>query len=253
MGTNMNNEQAKAILGSYRSNGQDAEDPAFAEALRQSRLDPSLKKWFQEEQEFDAGIARAFQSITPPTEAKSLVQATSAPTTRRGRHWWPLALAASLLIVATIAYSLKSRPTGLVLPAEATLAQLATNLSEHHAAMGLMSTDLSRVRQWIADRGGPLPDTLPPGLANMMILGCETWNTSRGKVSLVCFVGDQKQMVHLYIFENVSEHPGLPAIDHPRLRTEGNWSLALWQNHGHAYVLGSPLDSGLSAESFFQT
>jgi len=249
----MNNEYAKAILGSYRSNGQDAEDPFFAEALRQARLDPSLKKWFQEEQDFDAGIARALQSITPPADAKALIIATASSTTRKRRPWWPLALAASLLVVASVAFSLKSRSTGLALPAEATLAQLATNLSEHHASMGLMSSDLGRVRQWIANRGGPLPDTLPPKLADLMILGCETWDTSRGKVSLVCFVGDQKQMVHLYIFENAAQHPGLPAIDHPQLSTEGNWSLALWQNHGHAYVLGSPLDSDLSPESFFQS
>jgi hypothetical protein len=249
----MNNDHAKIVLSVYRPHGQDANDPFFAEALQQAKLDPSLAAWLSDEQRFDADFATHLRSITAPADAKTMIKATMGASTGRRRRGWPLALAASLAVVLTTSILLKNRPSGLPLPENATVAQLVTNLAEHHATIGLMSGDFARVRQWISDKGGPLPEDLPPGLAKLMILGCETWNTTRGKVSLVCFVGEGKRMVHLYIFEKAADFPGLPDFAHPRLQQEGNWSLALWQNNGRAYVLGSPLSSSLPVTSFFQT
>jgi len=249
----MNNDHAKIVLSVYRPHGQDADDPFFADALKQAKMDPSLSAWLKSEQSFDAEFATALRAVPAPANAKNMIKATMGASAGRRRRWWPLAVAACMAILLATSLLLKNRPTGLPLPENATIAQLATNLAEHHASIGLMSGDFSRVRQWISERGGPLPDDLPPGLAKMMVLGCETWNTTRGKVSLVCFVAESKQMVHLYIFEKAADHPGLPDFAHPRLAKEGNWSLALWQNNGRAYVLGSPVDSGLPVESFFRT
>lgn len=250
----MNNDHAKIILSVYRPHGQDADDPFFAEALRQAKLDPSMDAWLKEEQRFDADFADTLRAVAAPADAKNMIKATMGASTGRRRRWWPLAaIAASAAVLLTTSLLLKPRPAGLQLPENATVAQLATNLADHHASIGLMSGDFARVRQWISERGGPLPDDLPPGLARLMVLGCETWNTTRGKVSLVCFVGENKQMVHLYIFEKAADFPGLPDYAHPRLDREGNWSLALWQSNGRAYVLGSPADSGLTVESFFRT
>lgn len=249
----MNNDHAKIVLSVYRPHGQDADDPFFAEALRQAKLDPSMAAWLKDEQRFDADFADSLRAIRAPADAKNMIKATMGASTGRRRRWWPLALAAGLAVLLTTSVLLRQRPAGLPLPENATVAQLATNLAEHHASIGLMSGDFARVRQWLSDKGGPLPEDLPPGLAQLMVLGCETWNTTRGKVSLVCFVGEEKKMVHLYIFEKAADHPGLPDLAHPRMEKEGNWSLALWQNRGRAYVLGSPTDSGLPVESFFRT
>ncbi len=88
-----------------------------------------------------------------------------------------------------------------------------------------------------------MPDTLPPGLARMAMLGCQTWNTARGKVSLFCFVGDSRKVVHLYVFEYPQNDAALPPMDRPRYEQQGNWSLALWQEPGRAYVLGEMIDA----------
>ena len=49
----MDNNDAKLILQVYRSGGEDASDPFFAEALEQARLDPALRTWFAEQQAKD--------------------------------------------------------------------------------------------------------------------------------------------------------------------------------------------------------
>lgn len=250
----MDNKHAKIVLSVYRPHGQDANDPDFAEALKQVERDPSMATWFREQQQFDSDFAAALNSVAGPAEAKTMIKATMGASAGSRRRWWPLALVASLaLVFATSWVSLRNRPAGLPLPENATLAQLATNLSEHHASIGFMSGDLGRIRQWLLERRGPAPDDLPAKLAGMKILGCETWKTTRGKVSLICFVNDGMQMAHLYIFENAADFPGLPPRAEPRLAREGNWSLALWQDDGHAYVLGSPTNSGISVESLVRS
>lgn len=247
----MDNKQAKVILSVYRPHGQDAKDPFFTEALRQADRDPSVNAWLKRQQRFDADFAAALGSIVAPSEAKTMIKATMGASAGRRRTWWPLALAAclALLLGATLLVQQFRRPTGLPLPEHATLAQLATNLAEHHATIGLMSGDMARIQQWLIDRRGPQPDVLPRGLAAMKILGCETWETTRGKVSLLCFMGDNAQAVHLYVFEDAEAFPDLPDAANPRFEREGKWSLALWQNKGRAYVLGAPLDSGYAIET----
>lgn len=247
----MDNKQAKLILSVYRPQGQDAHDPFFAEALLQAERDPSVNDWFKRQQHFDTEIAAALASIVAPADTKEIMKATMGASVGRSRSWWPLALAASLALIlgATIAIHQLRRPSGLPLPENANLAQLATNLAEHHSTIGLMSGDLARIRQWLSDRQGPQPDVLPSGLAGLKILGCETWDTTRGKVSLLCFMGDSAQAVHLYVFEDAEVFPNLPEADNPRFEREGNWALALWQSKGRAYVLGAPIDSGYAIES----
>ncbi|MDE3084030.1 MAG: hypothetical protein KGJ37_02275 [Verrucomicrobiota bacterium] len=252
----MDNNTAKLILGVYRANGQDAQDPFFKDALRQADNDPSLRQWLSEQQRFDAEFAAALYGITVPAEGKATTLATMGVHPARRQRWWLLALAASVALLLALWGGTKTRPSPtLQLPSTANLAELAAILSEHHASIGLMSPDYVRLREWLTKKGGPLPNRLPPGLAKMAVLGCQTWETSRGKVSLICFVSDQKKTVHLYIFENPRDGLPLPPMTSPRFAQSGQWSLALWKDDGCSYVLGLPTaDGGKKAiEALFHT
>lgn len=247
----MDNNEAKLILSVYRANGTDAQDPLFREALKQAESDPALRIWLAEQQQFDAQVASAFAGVKGPVEGRAMVQTTMRATQSRRRRWlWPLALAASIAVLLVLQTGLPSRG-GLALPENASLGDLAVNLSTHHLSMGLMSSDLSKLRTWIADKGGPLPERLPPGLEKMEVLGCQTWKTSRGKVSLICFVGENMKMAHLYIFDQLPAGlagKNLPPLAQPRLVRTGDWSLALWQDHGRGYVLGLPVEAGIAPD-----
>ncbi len=254
----MDNNKAKLILSVYRANGQDAQDPMFNEALKQAESDPELRAWLAEQRAFDAQVAGAFAAVAGPVEGKAMIETTMmAPRRRRSVWLWPLALAASVAIIFAFRGGLLNR-SGLTLPEDASLVELAINLSDHHASIGLMSKDYAKLRSWIAEKGGPLPERLPPGLEKMAVLGCETWKTSRGRVSLVCFVGDDMKMVHLYVFDQTPaalEGANLPELPKPRFERSGNWALAVWKDAGRAYVLGMPAEPGQSPdiEKFFRT
>lgn len=239
----MDNNKAKLQLALYRRTGEDAQDPFFAEALQQAEKDPALRDWLAEQQAFDAQFAAALGGITGPTEGRAHIEATMM---RRPIHWlrrWPVALAASIavLLAAYVSFGVRSRPVSL--PQNASVAQLAEHLSVHHSSIGLMSPDYSKLRTWIAEKGGPLPDRLPPALARLGVLGCETWETNRGKVSLVCFVRENRDILHLYVFENLRDGITLPHPDAPRYERAGEWSFALWQEGPHTYALGAMGDA----------
>lgn len=238
----MDNQQAQLILAVYRPNGRDAADPFFADALVQAESDPTLKDWFAEDQRFSRRGADAVATIVAPREGKALI-ATSmvAGSRRRRRLLWPLAVAASIMVLLATTFGVihARRTTAREL---ASLQDLAIDLSEHHASLGLISPDYARLREWVAQKGAPLPNALPPGLAQMGMLGCQVWDTARGKVSLLCFIGADQKMVHLYVFEYPKNDTGLPSIDHPRIEQRGSWSLALWHEPGRACVLGEMID-----------
>jgi len=239
----MDNNKAKLILSVYRPSGADASDPFFKEALEQAAKDPQLSAWLAGEQQFDAAFVHALGSVKAPEAGRTMIMAMAhAPVRSRAWMWWPVAIAASIALLITAGVVLR-QPSRLALPERATLAELASNLSEHHASIGLMSPDLVRLRSWIDERGGPLPERIPPGLEKLAVLGCQTWNTSAGKVSLICFVGESMETVHLYIFENPDQglrQENLPGIDSPRMLQQGAWSFAIWKDKGRGHVLGVP-------------
>jgi hypothetical protein len=238
----MDNNKAKLLLAVYRRTGEDAQDPFFADALQQAAKDPALRDWLAEEQKFDAQFAWALGEISGPKEGRALIEATMVRRPTRWFRWWPAALAASIAVLLAL-YASFGRTRTLSLPQSFSVAELAKYLSEHHATMGLMSSDYTKVRAWIADKGGPLPDRLPPGLAQLGVLGCQTWETSRGKVSLVCFVRGNKDMIHLYVFEDPRDGASLPDMGAPRYERAGDWSFALWKEEGRTYALGAMGDA----------
>ena len=95
----MTNECAKLLLSAYRSNGADAQDPVFKEALEQARHDPALASWFREQREFDEIISAKLCSIEPPAGLREAILAglrTTAIPQHPPIRWMAIAAALAL-------------------------------------------------------------------------------------------------------------------------------------------------------------
>jgi len=243
----MDNHKAKLRLSLYRQTGADAQDPFFSEALQQAEKDPALRAWLADQQAFDRQFTAALAGVSAPQEGRALIEATMMRRPSRWSRWWrPLALAASFAVLITLSVSWW-RDRTLTLPPEASIAELARTLSENHISLGLMSSDYSTLRTWLTGKQGPLPQALPPGLAQYGLIGCQTWETTRGKVSLICFMDGNKGVYHLYVFEAPKDGPPGPGVSEPQLQREGDWSFALWQEGGRTHALGARGDARTEA------
>jgi hypothetical protein len=239
----MDNQKAKLRLSVYRQTGADAQDPFFSEALQQAEKDPALRAWLADQQAFDAQFSAALASVSAPQEGRALIEATMMRKPSSWTRWWrPLALAASIAVLITLSTSWW-RDRTLTLPQEASVAELARTLSDHHVSIGLMSPDYSKLRAWLTEKESPMPGTLPPGLAQYGLIGCQTWKTTRGKVSLICFMDGNKGIYHLYVFEAPHDRQSAPGGSEPQIQREGDWSFALWQDGGRTHALGARGDA----------
>lgn len=74
----MDNEEAKLILGSFRPDGADANDPAFAEALALAAEDRGLGEWLARERATDATFAAALGDVEIPEDLRDSILAVLA-------------------------------------------------------------------------------------------------------------------------------------------------------------------------------
>ena len=232
----MDNNEAKQLLAAYRANGADAADPLFREALLQAERDPELAQHLSAQRAFDRRMNEALRSVSPPPEGALHVRTGILFAPKRARFgWWAAGLAAALALLLTTSVVSPRRP--LVLPVESSVQALAAHLYEHEMTLGLRSRNFERLTTWLSSKGGPVPGELPPALAALSSIGCQTWETNRGRVSLICFTGDDRKTVHLYIFEDADGFGELPAAVNTALTSEGGWTRAAWRDRERAYVL----------------
>ena len=115
----MTNNEAKFVLGAYRPNGSDATDPAMAEAIKQSRDDPSLHAWFLREQAYDAAMATKLRGITPPAGLRDAIvagvragESRVRPDRARWRRPLWLAMAATITVLLGVTAWWRLAPVG---------------------------------------------------------------------------------------------------------------------------------------------
>lgn len=236
----MTNEEAKFRLGAYRPDGQDAVDPAMAEALEQAKQDPALKVWLEQELAFDQAIAQKLRQVEPPAELRERIFAgskVSQPTVAARRRWWahPLgfALAAAIAIVAGV-FSLRTfeRPTETVTSIR--LAQMAIDEVAKGHADADHDKDLGSVGRWFVDRGSRLGSGLPFSPDELKRVRCREVILGQTRFFEVCFVRDDK-WYHVYLRPRQKEEEV-----RPRHYAEAEGMLAaVWSDSHYDYVVVS--------------
>jgi hypothetical protein len=239
----MNKDTVREILSAYRPNGADADDPAFADALRHCRHDPETARWFEEERAFDREVARALRSGEPPTEGQETVleQTATAPfraPSRRRLLPWLGGLAAALLLGLGLFTALSNDPGG-------TRFQQAgfslAGLVEQTLPLQHEAPQFSALASWLAARNAPVPAEPAGRLAHEPTVGCKIFTDEEGgRVSLVCFRVEGK-LVHLFTFDDRTA--GLLA-GQPRGEWQENDGLhtQVFEQNGRTYALATEAD-----------
>ncbi len=74
----MDKNRARFLLSCFRPDGADADDPAFAEALRLAAADRELGEWLARERAYDAAFAAALASVAIPDDLRDAILACLA-------------------------------------------------------------------------------------------------------------------------------------------------------------------------------
>ncbi len=240
----MDNEQIKLILSTYRSGGEDASDPFFAEALEQVRRDPKLSAWFAEQRQFDESIQAALQTIHPPAQLRPdvlinrrVIQFHVRPrlhhrTFTRPTLW--LSMAACFLIVLALPAFLNSRSSGQVTIEQ--VVKMAFDLEQNDAIThGQTGGGNESLRTWLAAQGAPSHFTLPSGLQSIEGMGCQAYSVNGQMVGLICFLIEEDRYVHFF----VTDSKGLdrPPGSVPDTFSQNGLLALAWSADGVTYVL----------------
>ncbi|MBI4028089.1 MAG: hypothetical protein HY360_24105 [Verrucomicrobia bacterium] len=241
----MDNQQARFILQSYRPNGQDAADPAFAEALQQARQDPVLSEWFAKECRLDAAISAKVRAIPVPADLKGMIlaghQASAVPVRWFPLRTWAIAAAAALLVgLAAIFWPRTPHPS---IAYAAYWQQVIQLVSAKDFKLEFKAVKLEQMQAWLASRGAPSDVNLPSNLAQLPGMGCRTLVVDGHTASFFCFVADGNQMLHLIVIEKSMLRDPPPEAS-PQFAQGGAWSTASWSQGSKSYLLTSTAGTG---------
>lgn len=199
----MDKQAAKILLASYRP--QDADDPDFAEALRQVAADPELAAWFEESQRFDAVMSAKLREVRVPADVKSQLllgagAASRADTAPRSRIWALAGAIAALLVLGLLSLRFLTPRQRPLSPLEAQ----AISYTNEMPALQFVCFNADAVAQWVNEQPGArkvgLKLSAPgPGMS-MAVIGSSVVEWQGHPVVMVC-LQDGKRMAMLYILK----------------------------------------------------
>ena len=241
----MDKANLKILLEAYRP--QDADDPIFAEALREAASDPELAAWFEEKQRFDAVLAEKFQEAPVPPEVKSHILlgyrgAESAASSHRSRAWYiPTSIAALLLLGLFLWHAMTPRQ-----PSMGALESQAIAYTGKMPALQFVCFDASEVARWVNKQPGAqeVGLTLPTPDKSMWLkmIGSSMTQWNGHPVVMIC-LQNGKHMAMLYILKG-SEAPEMREGVTETMEKAG-WVVRASKSNGQLHLLaarGGPED-----------
>lgn len=238
----MNSLEARRLLEVFRPSGADEADPRFAEALRQVEIDPELARWFKEQRGFDATLSASLRTIPAPTDLKTFILANCKVV--RPPFWrdWRVHAAAAA-IVFVLAVTGGAFATSKPAPFPQFRSELINRAWDGQTHLDFESTDVIRIKQWLARNFAPADFTLPEGLREARMHGCRIVEVDGRRVPMIC-LGDGFRHLHLFVVDG-AQFTQLPPEGAPDFEKCGAWKTASWNRGGKTYVL-----TGLNCQAF---
>ncbi len=230
----MTRDEARDILETARPAGPAHDDPRVAEALRLAARDPELTRQLERQRALDGALAAGVKSIPVPTGLRlSILAARKIVPLHFWQDWRTATAAAAAIVFLLVA--------GVVVINRGTAGFVAFRrelVAESWAGdphLDLESSDLGRIRQWLARTNAASDFTLPAALGELRPHGARVFESDGRKVSLIC-LADGARHLHLFVLDrpNFSD---LPSDGVPDFEKCGAWKTASWRQGNQTYVL----------------
>jgi hypothetical protein len=247
----MNCSEAKEVLLLYRPGTADAADPQIIEALELAGRDPELGSWWEQHRAFQKAMRAKFRQIEVPAHLKAslLIRGAAQPRAiphqaRWRRPVWLVAAAAGLVLLGLV--SVRQRTS--VPDRFANYETRMVGEAQREYRMDLVTNDMQRIRQFMAQRGAPADYRVPQGLDRLQLTGCGllTWRSHR--VTMVCFERSDKQMLFLFVMKRSAVKD--PPPETPQLSKVSQMQTASWTRGDYTYVLAGPEEGDLLKDYF---
>jgi hypothetical protein len=236
----MTHHEAKFLLRAYRSDGRDAADPVFKDALAQVGQDPLLRSWFEREQSFDREVTAKLGALQPPAGLREAILAgarASRPRQHSAVH--PVWLAAAAAIVVLLSVTVRVRYLRSSAPGTGDLASFAMNdvadVGDQHTPQ---LHELAGLRDRFANAALPLPAHVQLDGDELRRLGCRKVSFSGRETFEVCFYNGG-YLYHLYATAVEGLAPGVASAAEAKSRvaSSGHLNAATWKDAKFAYAL----------------
>lgn len=241
----MTRDEAREILHACRPGRRDGNDPRVAAALAFAETDPELRQWFEEWQQWDAGLGRALQQTPVPDGLREQVLRGAAKRVReRARpNRMPLALAAGLALLGVLIALWMTRPGA---PAPDSIAALRLDMAEFLAGspgvvprLDIATDRLPEVREWLAGQHAIAEARFPEALEQFPSIGCRTVEWRGHRLALVCFMVEG-EVVHFFMIPRAAfpETGGLGSA--PQYARAGRFATATWVGEDRVFLAVTP-------------
>jgi hypothetical protein len=234
----MSPQEARDTLLLYRPVTGDSEDPQMAEAMDLARRDGELGQWFEQHLAFQKAMRSRLRQIEVPAELKAslLAQKTPQPEVLTVQAWWrnPALLAAAAvvtLLVGLAGFWLKGGAPDRFANFQARM--VGTALREYR--MDIVTSDMGRLRQFMADSGAPADYHVPPGLEKLQLTGGGLLRWRSNPVAMVCFNRGDDQMLFLFVMDRSALKD--PPSEKPKLAKLDDMTTVSWSRGGKTYLL----------------
>lgn len=238
----MDKHEAKLILQSYRPNGRDASDPAFAEALAMAQADPELKEWFENEQSMDRAISEKLHNTPVPVDLKKTILSgmrTEQNIVRPQVVWWKspaLAWAAVIVVVFAAAFLIQDQRSNST---QAALADYRTTMRQNLDTLSgfdYPTSSPAKIQSWLDEQGIFGDIEIPENLIGKKSMGCKLFDYKDAQSALICFQLPNMQMVHLFVIEK-SAIQELDASSTGVFAKCGEWDTCSWEEDDKLFLL----------------
>ncbi len=233
----MDNQNPRALLLLFRR-GLDDDEPQFREALASAAGDPELNAWLERETAVHQALQGKFREIEVPDDLlQKIALQNAAPGMNAGRYFQ---LAAVLTILCGLAiFWFRPAPRKTFMAYERYLGSLVS----HPYRMSLETSNLDKIRTFLANNQAPADYVISRRLARANPLGCATLSWNGNPVSMLCFADAGGRKVFLFV-TNRRAVPDAPGGEVRQVQHVGDFAVAGWTEGEQSYVLAVQGDRG---------